>query len=471
MTQYNPVTDDIMKALKHIVGDRFASNNPDKLVAYKTDQEENVIFQHMPEAVVYPETTEQVAEIMKLANEKRIPVTPRSGGTCLAGGAIPVRGGIVLVFDRMNKILELDPENLYVRVQAGTPTLEIQNAAKAHGLLYAGDPCSTDAGCEIGGNISTNAGGNKAVRFGTTRNQVYSLRCVTAQGEIMDVGARLKKQSTGYALEQLIIGSEGTLAIVTEATLKLQALPQNTIDMLAIFNDVDKALKLPNKILKAGINPISLELMDTSCIQLCKKNLEIDLPHADEKGVTYVIITIDGLTADEADEKMEKIADICDEVGVVDMLMADQDRIWRARRDIAEATRIESLVFYAEDIVVPVDKISDLMKKLTELEATYGIRTMTAAHIGDGNIHVHAMQCDTPDEVWNSKLDDFHADLYGYVYQLGGRLSGEHGIGSKKIREMEMFTPKVPLQYMRAIKKVFDPKNILNPGKIFTVEE
>ena len=208
----------------------------------------------------------------------------------------------------------------------------------------------------------------------------------------MDVGARLKKQSTGYALEQLIIGSEGTLAIVTEATLKLQALPQNTIDMLAIFNDVDKALKLPNKILKAGINPISLELMDTNCIQLCKKNLEIDLPHADEKGVTYVIITIDGLTADEADEKMEKIADICDEVGVVDMLMADQDRIWRARRDIAEATRIESLVFYAEDIVVPVDKISDLMKKLTELEATYGIRTMTAAHIGDGNIHVHAMQ-------------------------------------------------------------------------------
>lgn len=471
MRPYQSVTPEIMEELKQIVGSHYASNDPDKLAGYKTDQEENTLYHHMPEAVVYPETTEQVAAIMKLATRLRIPVTPRSGGTGLAGGAIPVCGGIVLVFDRMNKILELDPVNMFVRVQAGTPTIEIQNAAKEHGLLYAGDPCSVDAGCEIGGNISTNAGGNKAVRFGTTRNQVYSLRCVTARGEILDVGARLKKQSTGYALEQLIIGSEGTLVVVTEATLKLQPLPKNTADLLAVFHDIDDALQLPNLILKEGINPISLELMDTNCIRLCKKNLKIDLPHAEEENVTYVIITIDGLTEDETDQKMEKIVSLCESIHAVDLLMADQDRIWRARRDIAEATRIESLVFYAEDIVVPIDKISTLIKKLPDLEGKYGIRTITATHIGDGNIHVHAMQCDTPDDVWNEKLDAFHQDLYGLVYQLGGRLSGEHGIGCKKIKEMETFTNPVQLEYMREIKKVFDPEDILNPGKIFTLPE
>ena len=238
-----------------------------------------------------------------------------------------------------------------------------------------------------------------------------------------------------------------------------------------MFHDIDDALQLPNLILKEGINPISLELMDTNCIRLCKKNLKIDLPHAEEENVTYVIITIDGLTEDETDQKMEKIVSLCESIHAVDLLMADQDRIWRARRDIAEATRIESLVFYAEDIVVPIDKISTLIKKLPDLEGKYGIRTITAAHIGDGNIHVHAMQCDTPDDVWNEKLDAFHQDLYGLVYQLGGRLSGEHGIGCKKIKEMETFTNPVQLEYMREIKKVFDPEDILNPGKIFTLPE
>ena len=470
MTKHNPVTENIMQKLKDIVGPRNASNMPEKLEAYKTDEEENVIYHHLPEAVVFPETTEQVAAIVKLANEYKIPITPRCGGTGLAGGAIPTCGGIVLCLEKMNKILKVDPDNMYIRVQAGAQTLDVQNAAKEHGLLYAGDPCSTDAGCEIGGNISTNAGGNKAVRFGTTRQQVYKLHCVTAQGDILDVGARLRKKSTGYALEQLIIGSEGTLAIVTEATLKLQPMPQNEVDMLAVFNNQAKALELPNKIIKAGIDPISMEFMDTDTVKTCKKNLKLDLPHADKDHVCYVIITIDGLSTDIVDQKMEKIDEICEALGAIDMLMADQNRIWAARRGFAEATRIESLVYYAEDIVVPVDHINDLMNKLADLKNTYHIRTMVAAHIGDGNIHVHAMQCDTPDDVWNETLDKYHQDLYGFVYKIGGRLSGEHGIGSKKIKEMEKFTNPMELKYMRAIKKTFDPNNILNPNKIFTIE-
>lgn len=466
MGVYHAVTDEIISKLRDIVGERFATNAPEKLEMYKTDEEANPKFHHKPEVVVFPETTEQVAAIVKLANEYVIPITPRSGGTGLAGGAIPVCGGIVLVFDRMNKILKLNEDSMYMRVQAGVQTIDIQNAAKAHGLLYAGDPCSSDAGCEIGGNIATNAGGNKAVRYGTTRQQVYAVKVVMADGSIVDFGARLAKKSTGYALDQLIIGSEGTLGIVTEATLKLQALPQNTVDLLAIFTDMDQALALPNKILKAGINPISIEFMDTNCIDLCAKNLDIELPYAG-KGGFYVIITIDGLTEEETDQKMEKVDDLCSAGGAVEVLMADEERIWRARRSIAEATRIESLVFYAEDIVVPVDNIGALMKVLPVLEEKYGIRTMTAAHIGDGNIHVHAMQCDTPDDVWNQTLDEFHEELYAAVYRLGGRLSGEHGIGSKKIKEMETFTPAAELAYMKIVKKALDPKNILNPEKIF----
>ena len=466
MHSYQPVTKQILKKLQAIVGERYATDDFEKLEMYKTDEEANPIYHHKPEAVVFPASTEEVSEIMKLADEYRIPVTPRSGGTGLAGGAIPVYGGILLVFERMNKILEINDSALYIRVQAGTQTLDIQNAAKSHGLLYAGDPCSSDAGCEIGGNIATNAGGNKAVRYGTTRQQVYSIKVVMANGDIVEFGARLAKKSTGYAMEQLIIGSEGTLGIITEATLRLQALPPKTSDLLAIFTNMDSALNLPNKILKVGINPMSIEFMDTKCIGLCAKNLKIDLPYADKNGI-YVIVTIDGFSEEELDWKMEKIDELCTENGAEELLIADEARIWRARRNIAEATRIESMVFYAEDIVVPVDQISILMKKLFELEEKFKMRTMTAAHIGDGNIHVHIMKCDTPDDIWNDKIDKFHHDLYSAVYHLGGRLSGEHGIGSKKIKEMEKFTTPEELKYMKMIKKTLDPKGILNPGKIF----
>lgn len=464
---YQAITEEIIKELKEIVGDKYVTNSPEKLEMYKTDEEANPKYHHKPEAIVFPASTEEVAAIVKLANKYIIPITPRSGGTGLAGGAIPVFGGIVMVFDRMNNILEFNEDAMYIKVQAGVQTIDIQQMAKKHGLLYAGDPCSSDAGCEIGGNIATNAGGNKAVRYGTTRQQVYAVTVVMADGEIVELGARLAKKSTGYALDQLIIGSEGTLGIVTEATLKLQALPPYTADILAIFTDTKKALSLPNKVLKAGLQPMSIEFMDNHCIKLCAKNLNIELPHA-ENGI-YVICTIDGLTEDELDLKMEKLDEICTQSGSVEMLMADENRIWKARRSIAEATRIESLVFYAEDIVVPVDAILHIMKALPELEAKYGIHTMTAAHIGDGNIHVHAMQCDTPDEVWNQKIDEFHQELYALVYRLGGRLSGEHGIGSKKIKEMEKFTPKQELRYMKIVKKALDPKNILNPGKILNI--
>lgn len=465
MTQFNPVTPELLAALKQAVGERFVSVDPEKLETYKTDEEANPTYHHAPDVVVFPATTEEVAAIVRLANQYLVPVTPRGAGTGLAGGAIPVFGGIVLVMDRMNQIIEFNEDALYVTAQAGVRTQEIQQLAKRKGLLYAGDPCSSDS-CQIGGNVVTNAGGNRAVKYGTTRDQLYCMEVVTPEGEIVTVGSRLAKKSTGYALEQLIAGSEGTLGIVTQVTLKLKPLPPQTMDMLAIFTNMEQALSLPNKVVKAGLNPMSMEFMDNKALQSCARYIKVDLPYAAKDGI-YVIVTVDGLTEEEIDRKAEILDAICTDGGAVELLVADEDRIWKARRNFAEAARSDSLVYYAEDIVVPVDKIGELMQQLPALEAKFGIATTTAAHIGDGNIHVNALKGDIADTVWNEKLDAFHKELYGFVYQLGGRLSGEHGIGSKKIKEMEMFTHPVELKIMRTIKQALDPRGILNPGKIF----
>lgn len=369
------------------------------------------------------------------------------------------------MLDRLDKIIEINEDSLYVTAQAGVRTSVIQEEAKKRGLLYAGDPCSSES-CQIGGNVATNAGGNRAIKYGTTRDQVYIVEVVTPQGDIVSLGSRLAKKSTGYALEQLLVGAEGTLGIVTQVTLKLKPLATHSMDLLAIFTDIDKALSLPNKIVKAGITPTSMEFMDNKAIQSCARYLKIDLPYTDKKGV-YVIVTLEGFNEDDVDQQTAIVDELCTEVGAAEVLVADEERVWKARRNFAEAARADSLVYYAEDIVVPVDKISDLMKKLPELENKYGIATTTAAHIGDGNIHVNALKMNIPDEVWNDTLGEFHKELYGFIYSLGGRLSGEHGIGSKKIKEMELFTNPLELKIMKAVKSALDPQNILNPGKIF----
>jgi glycolate oxidase len=469
MSNYNKVTSPLIEELKGVLGDRYVFTDADKLEAYKTDEEANPKYHHLPEVVVLPENTEQVAAVIRLANQYLVPVTPRGAGTGLAGGAIPVYGGIVLVLDRLNKIIEFNEESLYVVVQAGVRTNEIQDEAKKRGLLYAGDPCSSDS-CQIGGNVSTNAGGNKAIKYGTTREQVYSVEVVTPEGEIVTIGSRLAKKSTGYALEQLLIGSEGTLGIITQVTLKLKPLPQYGMDLLAIFQDVDQALSIPGKVAKAGIVPTSMEFMDNKAVQSSSRYIKVDLPYADKGGI-YVIISVSAFKEDDIDDQAELLDELCTEAGAVEVLVADEERIWKARRNVAEAARADSLVYYVEDIVVPLDAIVKIMKKLPELEEKYGIATTTAAHIGDGNIHVQVLKMDIPDDVWEATLDKFHKELYEFVYGLDGRLSGEHGIGSKKVKEMELFTNPVELKLMKAIKKALDPNGVLNPGKIFELAD
>ena len=454
-SHYNPVTPELIAKLKAVAGDKNVRCDEETLTQYQTDEEGNPHYFRKPEVVVFPETTEQVAAIVKLANEFLVPITPRAAGTNVACGAIPIYHGIVLEVEKMNKILDLNEEALYCTAQCGVSTNDLQAAARARGLLYAGDPSSSE-NCAIGGNVANNAGGNKAVKYGTTRNQIYSVKVVTPTGDILTAGARLQKCSTGLALEQLFAGSEGALGIITEVTVKLRPLPPYSFNMVCVFKDDAKALALPNKILKAGIDPTSLEYMDNEAIAMTSKFLDM----------TYVIVTVESFYEDDIDRKMEKLVELAEANGSVDEFEADA-RIWKLRKQFAEAARAIDKMFQTEDFVVPLDKIPEMTAQIPGLTKKYGLYCVTCAHIGDGNIHVLPLNREglTPDE-WFDKIKAFHADLFPRVYALGGKMSGEHGIGFKKLEEFARNTPAAELKVIKAIKKALDPNNIMNPGKL-----
>lgn len=466
MKEYNQVNDAMLAELRAALGEEYVLTAPEKLDQYKTDEETDSRRFHLPEAVVRPANAEEVAAVVKLCNKYNVPVTVRSGGTSLADGAIAVCGGIVLLMERMNKIIEMNADAMYMVVEAGVRTIDIQKMANEAGYLYAGDPCSAES-CLIGGNLATNAGGNKAVRYGVTRNQVYSLEMVTPTGEIVEVGARLKKCSTGYCMEQLVMGSEGTLGIITKATLKLQPLPPYRFDLLAVFQDAVQALSVVPQVIKAGINPTSIEYMDNSYVRSTSEFLEFKgAPHM-EDGI-YVIITVETYNEDELDMKMEQLDEICGAAGAVDVLEAD-DRIWAMRRNCQESVSLVSKVSITDDVVVPVDKIAHVIDEIMTIGAKYPFQVPVKinAHIGDGNLHLVLCKCDMSDEEWEKNVHDFHEEVYAYVYGQGGRLAGEHGIGAKKLEYMEEFTPVGELDLMRKIKLAWDPNMILNPGKVF----
>ena len=465
MAQYNLVTEEVLNALREALGAENVKIDEETLDRYKTDEETDPRYHNLPEVVVLPGSTEEVAEVMKIANKYLVPVTPRSAGTSVSCGAVPVYGGIVLLLERMDKIIEMNTEAMYMVVEAGARTIEIQKMANDAGFLYAGDPCSADS-CLIGGNIATNAGGNKAVRYGTTRHQVYSIEVVTPTGEITELGNRLKKCSTGYCLDQLIMGSEGTLGIITKATLKLLPMCPYKLDILAVFTDVQKAVDLVPNLIKAGLNPTSIEFMDNGFVRAASDFTEIRLPHYEDG--SYVIVTVETFNEDELDMKMEQLDEICTQCGATDVLEADE-RVWRVRRNCLEGTRVLSKVSTSDDLVVPVDKIADCIEHLQEVAKDYNFKLMCLAHAGDGNLHFQILKCDMSDEQWEDELQRFHAIAYEYVYSLGGRISGEHGIGAKKLAAMETYTDPVELEIMRTIKRSLDPNNILNPGKVFNV--
>ncbi|HWR40150.1 MAG TPA: FAD-binding oxidoreductase [Patescibacteria group bacterium] len=466
MTLYHAVTPAIIAELRQIAGAKNTIVDPEKMEPYSHDEVTDSRYHHCPEVVVLPETTAQVAQIIQLANRELIPVIPRGGGTGLACGAVPLSGGLVLSLERMNRLLELNTDSMYMIVEPGVLTEEVQKAAKAAGLFYAGDPCSGDS-CFIGGNAATNAGGNRAVKYGTTRDQIYALEVVTPTGDIVRLGGRLEKVSTGYSLEQLIIGSEGTLGIITQLTLRLVPLPRHVTDLLAIFPTIETTIAMVGKIIRAGITPACIEFMDNATIQSVERFLNEKLPHSDQGH--YLIVQLEGQSEDDLDDKSVLIDELCSENGALTVLVADSQKIWRARKAFAEAVRHESLVMSKEDIVVPVDQIPGMMEDIARLSSEYGLTARTASHAGDGNIHLNLLRYDMAESDWDHTLDAFQHALYSLVYQRGGKLSGEHGIGYKRKQLMREFTPASELAMMQAIKKALDPRLILNPGKIFDI--
>lgn len=466
--RYEPITPVIVEALQSIVGPKNVITDAEKMQPYSHDEVTDPAYHHMPEAVVLAETAAQIAAIVQLANYHHFPVVPRGAGTGLACGAVPIYGGIVLSLEKMNRILEINEDALYAVVEPGVRTADLQHAVEAKGLFYAGDPCSGDS-CFIGGNIATNAGGNRAVKYGTTRHQVYDVEIVNPAGRIVQLGARLQKQSTGYCLEQLIIGSEGTLGIITKATVKLLPKPRYALDLLAVFDSPAQAIGTVGKILKQGIIPTCVEYMDNITIKSVENYLHEKL-QGSESG-HYLIVEVEGINEEDLDDKAVALDELCTENGAASVLVADHNKIWQARKAFAEAVRSESLIVSKEDVVVPVDQEPLLLAEILRLAAKYELVTRIASHAGDGNIHLNILKTnDISYEEWTSRIKQNQQELYAFIYAHGGRLSGEHGIGFKRKHLMEEFTNPDELAMMKAIKKALDPNNILNPGKIFDVE-
>ena len=458
------VTPELIEQLKAIVGEKFVYTDKDKLEPYSHDEVTDPHYMKEPLVVVLPANTEEVAKVVKLCYDNDKVMVPRAAGTGLAAGAVATFGGVIISIERMNKILEIDKQNMVCVTEPGVTTAVLQEEVQKEGLFYGGDPCSGDS-CFIGGNVATNAGGNRAVKYGVTRDQVMGIEVVTPQGEIVTLGGKFRKNATGYMLMHLYIGSEGTLGIITKIYLKLVSLPKYQADLLLIFDNLDDAIALTPKVMNAGITPVCVEFMDNASIKQVEVFLDEKLPHSDNGN--YIIIQIAGDNEDVLDEQTEKIVEIAEENKAIDSLVADPKVIWKSRKAYLEADRARSLVFSMEDIVVPMTEIPGAVQQISRLSQKYDVAMHCAGHCGDGNVHIDILKDDRTQEEWEEMLPKIQGEIYALVYSLGGRLSGEHGIGLRKLAEMKKFTDPVELGMMEAIKKALDPNLILNPAKIF----
>lgn len=461
---YNKINENDIKTLCGIVGEGDvlvgAAINPD----YSHDELGGI--ERMPDVLVRATSTEQISEIMKLAYERSIPVTVRGSGTGLVGSAVPVEGGILLETTKMNKIIALDRDTLTVTVQPGVLLMELAAFAEENDLLYPPDPGEKSA--TIGGNISTNAGGMRAVKYGVTRDYVRSLTVVMPNGEILKLGATVAKNSSGYSLKDLVIGSEGTLAIITEAVLKLIPLPKFSVSLLVPFADMKSAIEAVPKIFTSKVIPTAIEYMSRDTILFSESYLGKKFP--DTKNDAYILLTFDGNTEAQVESDMSTVAELCLSIGALDAYIVDTDErkkaVWSARGAFLEAIKASTTEMDECDVVVPVNKIDEFIKFTHSLAKELGVRIPSFGHAGDGNLHIYICRDDLDDEAWENVLNNAFDRMYDTAAKLGGLVSGEHGIGYAKKKYLKSQYGQTPIALMMGIKKVFDEKNILNPGKI-----
>ena len=418
----------------------------------------------VPDLVVFPSGAEQVSGILKLANRHRFPVIPRGQGTGLTGGSIPLVEGVVLVFTKMDRILEIDTENLIAVVEPGVITFNLQQEAAKHGLFYPPDPASYKYS-SIGGNVAECAGGPNSLKYGVTRDYVLGLEVVTPTGEILNTGVRTMKGVVGYDLTRLFVGSEGTLGVVTKIILKLIPMPEAKATILALFREVEEAARAVSAIIAAKIVPSTIEFMDSASIRCSEKASPMGIPE-DIGGL--LIIEVDG-SEEALPPQVEKVRKILEDQSVVRCDVTrdpvEADRLWQARRVLSQATYNLNPVKIAEDVVVPRSHIPALIRTLEALEKKYGVPILSFGHAGDGNFHVSIMIKDTPED--RAKAEEAVKEIFAETVRLGGTLSGEHGIGTSKSAYIHMELSPEVIAAMRSIKALFDPNNILNPGKIF----
>jgi glycolate oxidase len=474
---YNRVSLEHVIRLREIAGESAVLyGDPEKMEMYSYDEATRADreYQQMPEVVVKVQSALQVSEILKLANEAKVPVTPRGAGSGLSGAAVPIYGGILLSMEKMNRVLEIDRDNLMAVVEAGVITNDLNLKAQQEGLFFAGYPMSFE-NCFIGGNAAHNAGGGRAIKYGVTGHHILGLEVVLPTGEIVNYGGKRLKDVTGYNMVQLMLGAEGTLGVITKVIVKLLPLPEARAVMMVLFDDLHSALAMVPAILNnLRIIPSAIEFMDRAAIAITYNYLGTKKPHEDAGAL--LLIEVDGNEREQVRNQCLKIGDFCLENGALDAVVAEtpreQEALWRVRIACPEALQnISTESKLVEDLVVPLTQISRLIDAVHEIGARYNIYPVTLGHAGDGNIHINAAKpSNVPLEEWKSNVPLFLTELYTRTRELGGTISGEHGIAHKRKQYLHLVMSADEINSMKKIKAALDPNLVLNPGKKFDMD-
>lgn len=461
------ISPEIIEILTQIVGSNYIFTDEETRQKYGHDETEDYNFP--PAVLVKPANTAEISAILKVANEHFIPVTPIGGQTGLSGGALSIHKGIGLALERLNKIIEIDENNLQVTVEPAVITQVLREAVAEKGLFYPPDP-SSQGSCWIGGNVAENAGGARAVKYGVTKDYVLNLEVVLPSGEIIWTGANTLKNSTGYNLTQLMVGSEGTLGVITKIVMKLLPKNAHTVLMLVPFFNANEACEAVAKIFHAGIVPSALEFMERDAIDWTLKYIDGVNVEIKDEIQAHLLIEVDGNYPEILFNEAEKISVVLEQFEIDEILFADtedqKNALWKLRRAVGEAVKSNS-IYKEEDTVVPRYELPKLLSGIKAIGAKYGFKSVCYGHAGDGNLHVNIVKEEMSDENWNTEIPKGIREIFKLTVSLKGTLSGEHGIGYVQKNYMDIAFSKVQMDLMRSIKNVFDPNNILNPGKIF----
>lgn len=464
MMGYKKVDEKDLDFLRSVTDEERVISGEDISGDYSHDELGGV--EQAPEALVKVRSAKEIAAIMSYANTHKIPVVVRGSGTGLVGAAVPVYGGIMLETTQMNRILELDRRNLTVTVEPGVLLMDLAQYVEDNGLFYPPDPGEKSA--TIGGNISTNAGGMRAVKYGVTRDYVRALTVVLPTGEVVELGGKTVKNSSGYSLLHLIIGSEGTLGIITQAVLKLVPLPGKTVSLLVPFKGMEQAIEMVPLMVEAQIQATAIEFMERSTILFAEEYLGKRFP--DTKSDAYILLTFDGRDAKQVREAYEEMADLCLAHGAVDVFIVDTDErkqsVWTARGAFLEAIKASTTEMDECDVVVPRDRVADFIKYTHQVARELDMRIPSFGHAGDGNLHVYLCRDDLEESQWKDRLSKGFDRMYAKAREYGGAVSGEHGIGFAKKAYLKEQLGDVQIKLMGRIKKAFDPNLVLNPDKV-----